>query len=138
MGQKFGPATDSTVDVVLPISIKVGYLERCALTVNTTSASDLFSMIEAWEAAAAINGRCFRVPLTVSYLPRFKRHVFEIRCLERRSAFPREKTLILKLSTAICIRAGKQGTWGGLGSFNRLSVHMTDDSLSGGAYDAST
>lgn len=61
VSQKFGPLTDpGGVDVTLPVSLKAGYLERCIMTLRTTSISDEFSWLEVWEAATAINAMCIR------------------------------------------------------------------------------
>ena len=85
--QRFGsPAAAGGVDVVLPFSLKVGYLDRCILTVKTSGPTDIFSWKSAWDAATAIHG--------------------------------------------ICVRAGQLGIWDNLGESERLSVEITDDSIS--------
>ena len=85
--QRFGsPAAAGGVDVALPFSLKVGYLERCILTVKTSGPTDIFSWRAVWDAATAING--------------------------------------------MCIRAGKLGIWDNVGESERLSVEITDDSVS--------
>ena len=84
--RRFGPPTDpGGVDVALPVSLKAGYLSRCVLTLVTSSVSDVFSWIEVWEAATAIN--------------------------------------------AIYVRSGRQGKWVNLGSESRLSLEISDHSI---------
>ena len=59
--QRFGSrAAAGGVDVALPFSRKVGYLERCILTVKTSGPTDKFSWKSIWDAATAINGMCTR------------------------------------------------------------------------------
>lgn len=84
--RRFGPPTDpGGIDVALPVSLKAGYMNRCVLTLVTSGVSDMFSWIEIWEAATAIN--------------------------------------------AVCVRSGRQGKWDNLGSESRLSLEISDDSI---------
>ena len=60
--KRFGRATDPKgVDVVLPLTLKAGYLEQCFMTVTTTGESDVLSMMDVWEAGVAINAMCIRL-----------------------------------------------------------------------------
>ena len=60
--QRFGPASDPQgVDVVLPLTLRAGYLAECVLTVTTSDQTDVLSMMDVWEVAVAINAMCIRV-----------------------------------------------------------------------------
>ncbi|KAL8822467.1 MAG: hypothetical protein Q9191_006798 [Dirinaria sp. TL-2023a] len=60
--QRFGPSSDPEgVNVVLPLTLKAGYLEQCNLRVTTLDKTDVLSMMDVWEVAVAINAMCIRV-----------------------------------------------------------------------------
>ena len=162
--------------------IKAGYVERCALTLKTTSASDMFSWIEVCTFVASYSSSAWLsysllvfhkqnhslapntcLAIWVTFLVRGcwlrnlrrygrRRRLLMVGVLEFLVSFlgfediswdlvirgtylashclPGTDMLTLKLWIAMCIRAGKQGIWRNLGSYNRLYVQMADDSLS--------